>query len=332
MGDSSEVKESAPKMIIRIKKRNLIAVLILLIASLPVAYAAYTGFVRGNFKVELVISNRNPSINVSNVTAFSVDPISASAALVLISFNVTDSDGASNINASTAIINFTLGNPGFSQFYTNISAVASSEFGTCYNGTDGSTSVQINCTVVLPYFANASSSWVVNISVKDTNGGTGRNDTLRFTYNTLSALNLPNASINFSSVNLGQQDVPSNRLILNNTGNDDFDQINISVADLIGQSISSEFVGVGNFSVNISNENAGIGQRLSKITLPIKEYDPSGVNTAENASIIHGHTNAFAPNKDKGNRTLYFWVDVPSSGLSAQLYNNTWNVTVFNYP
>jgi len=32
--------------------------------------------------------------------------------------------------------------------------------------------------------------------------------------------------------------------------------------------------------------------------------------------------------KTKGNQTLLFWVDVPSSGLSAQTYNNTWNLTV----
>ncbi|MBI2650711.1 hypothetical protein HYX04_05380, partial [Candidatus Woesearchaeota archaeon] len=30
----------------------------------------------------------------------------------------------------------------------------------------------------------------------------------------------------------------------------------------------------------------------------------------------------------KGNQTLIFWIDVPASGLSAQTYNNTWNLTV----
>ena len=76
----------------------------------------------------------------------------------------------------------------------------------------------------MPYYANASANWVVNITVKDIFGGTATNDTLRFTYNTVSGLALPNAALNFSNVNLGQQDVLAYpHLLINNTGNDDFD-------------------------------------------------------------------------------------------------------------
>ncbi len=42
------------------------------------------------------------------------------------------------------------------------------------------------------------------------------------------------------------------------------------------------------------------------------------------------YTSAFAPNVDKGNISVFIWVDVPTSQLSAQLYNATWNVTVIN--
>ena len=34
------------------------------------------------------------------------------------------------------------------------------------------------------------------------------------------------------------------------------------------------------------------------------------------------------PTTTKGNQTLIFFVDVPSSGLSAQTCNNTWSMTV----
>src|SRR3989344_1036671 len=122
-------------MIIKIKKRDLLiitgfAVFAILI---PLIYAVGENLPRTQFfKVELAISNRNPTINVSN-----------------------------------------------------ISAVASSEFGTCKNHSPSNTVVIINCSVVLPYFANASGLWVINISVKDIFWGEGRNDTGTFTINTV---------------------------------------------------------------------------------------------------------------------------------------------------
>ena len=319
-------------MIIKIKKRNLIESLIFIFytaaiiltlsaISLPFVFPVTLNTTKLGFKVELVISNRNPQINVSNVT-FSVDPVSASSSSVLISFNVTDGDGATNINASTAIVNLTLGTPGTSQFYTNISAVASSEFGTCSNHSPSSTVVVINCTVNLPYFSNASSVWVVNISVKDTNGGIGRNDTLRFTVNSLSSISLPYAAVNFSNVNLGQQNVPASPLTLNNTGNNDFVQINITATALVGTTTTSELIAATNFYANITNATAGLGLQLGTSAVSLVE------STGGNTSLIHGHTSAFAPNADKGNRTVFFWVNVPSGGLSSQLFNATWNLTV----
>ncbi len=186
----------------------------------------------------------------------------------------------------------------------------------------------INCTVVVPYFANASSVWVVNISIKDINGGTGINDSSRFTVNTLSSISLPYAAVNFSNVILGQQDVPSSPLILNNTGNDDFDQINITAAALTGTTISTETIDPTNIVANITNSSAGLGVQLSTSAVSLKEVEGAGGNV----SLIHGHTSAFAPNADKGNRTVFFWIDVPSGTLSSQLFNATWNVTVINNP
>ena len=116
---------------------------------------------------------------------------------------------------------------------------------------------------------------------------------------------------------------------MNNTGNSDFDQINITAADLVGVDISSQFIGPGNFSVNFTSTDPsnGLGLQLTKGPQVIPGED----NTA-NLSLVHGHTSAAAPNTDKGNQSLYFYVDVPSSGLSAQKYNSTWNITMINLP
>jgi len=319
-------------MIIRIKKSSLVLYLLLIFVSAPVVYAAAsTVFVA--FKVELVISNRNPAIAISNVTTtlgnsqFSVDLTSAGTTKVLISFNVTDADGSGNINASSAAVNFTLGG---TQYYSNISAQSGASFGNCINTSISSTVVMMNCSVVLPYYANASANWFINISIKDLNGGSAVNDSAKFTINTVSGLALPAAFVNFTNVNLGQLNVPSSPLILNNTGNDDFDQINITAAALVGTTITTETIAATSFTANITNATAGSGVPLA--TTPITLRELTQVGTLDNATIVHGHTDAFAPNRDKGNRTLFFWVNVPSSGLSSQLYNATWNVTVVNLP
>jgi len=327
-------------MIIRIKKRNLLIATVFTVFAvlIPLIYAVGENAVRiQSFKVELAISNRNPTINVSNLTgggsSFSVDTLATGDVKVLISFNVTDADGAGNINASTAVVNFTLGDTS-GQYFSNISAVASSEFGTCNNHSPSSTVVVINCSVVLPYFANASAAWVINISVKDIFGGVGRNDTGIFTINTVSGLSLPITFVNFTNVNLGQQNVPSSPLTINNTGNEDFDTINVSAALLRGTTTTTETIAATNFYANITNETAGLGVQLATTPVTLRELVQSTSGTGlDNATLVHGHTSSsYTIIKDKGNRTIFFWVDVPTGSLSSQLYNATWNITVINNP
>ncbi len=279
----------------------------------------------------ITVTNRAPIIKLNNVTGFAVDPVEAGNSIILLSFNVTDSDGAATINASKAIVNLTLGtNDG--QFRFNISRPDSdSEFGTCINHTEpgpGSETarVVINCTVLLRYYENSSSNWVINISVKDISGSAAINDTLRFTYNVLSAISLPYQSINFSTVNLGQQNVKAYpHILMNNTGNDDFNRINMSAAALVGTTTASESIGVTNFGVNLTNSSTSENKYLAfSADGTVNLRNPLN---GSNASLYHGHTSAFAPNNDKGNISAFIWVNVPSSGLSAQLYNATWNIT-----
>jgi len=318
-------------MIVKIKKRNLVLLIIAILISLPLVYAA-ASVVKASFKVELVISNRNPTIVVNNITAslgssqFSVDPTAAGTTYVLISFNVTDADNITQINASKTVVNFTLGTN--SEYYSNISAVASSEFGTCKNTTATITVMIINCTIALPYYANASGNWRINISVQDIYGGIGRNDSAFFTVNVVSGLALPNAGINFSNVNIGQANVLAYpHLLINNTGNDDFTQINMSAAALVGTTTTTENIAVTNFGVNTTNSTTNL--RTAFPSNGVLTLTDTGAGA--NMKLLHGATSALQ-NADKGNISVFVWVNVPSSGLSSQLYNATWNVTTTSSP
>jgi len=316
-------------MIVKIKKRNLVLLIIAILISLPLVYAA-ASVVKASFKVELVISNRNPTIVVNNITAslgssqFSVDPTAAGTTYVLISFNVTDADGVTQVNASKAVVNLTLGTN--SEWYSNVSG--SNEMGTCKNTTATSTVMVINCTVALPYYANASGNWRINISVQDTQGGIGRNDSAFFTVNVVSGLALPNAGINFSNVNIGQANVLAYpNLLINNTGNDDFTQINMSAAALVGTTTTSQSISVTNFGVNTTNSTTNL--RTAFPSNGVLTLTDTGAGA--NMKLLHGATSALQ-NADKGNISAFVWVNIPSSGLSPQLYNATWNVTATSSP
>ena len=125
--------------------------------------------------------------------------------------------------------------------------------------------------------------------------------------------------------------------MLNNTGNADFDAIRIMAADLVGITTPAEIVGAGNFTVNATNITAtpGLGAPLYRLAnITIREYAQTGADTLDNVTLMHGpgvsgDTVPYSgPTITRGNQTLVFWLDVPSSGVSPQAYNNTWNMTV----
>ena len=344
-------------MIIRVKKRDLaitsislIFILsVILILSVPLIYAQTVNTTQAGFGVWLTISNNNPSIKLINSTGFAVDPIAGTNAAVLITFNVTDSNGEEDINGtnggSTAVVvNLTLGTRLDAQFRTHTS---------CVNTTlDGMNSVLFNCTVNMKYYDNRSSNWVINISVVDANGGTAVNATKNsessphtFTYNSLSSFSIrakgesEGANLNFTGITLGAQNQPAKApLLLNNTGNADFDLIRIMAANLVGITTTTETIAASAFFVNATNTTAGAGAPLSATAnATIRALTQTATDTLDNVTLFHGPGTGDTapypgPTIDRGNQTIVFWVDVPSSGLSSQTYNATWNMTVIDLP
>ena len=318
-------------MIIKIKKRNLVIAGFMLILLVPIIYAAGNIVQSGSFVVELWISNTNPKITFDNSTSMvfvaGVDPTSTGTTIVWFVFNVTDADGENNINETGANFTITLGTPGFRQNRVNTTCTNFSKIG-------ADNMVRFNCSVYMRYFDNSSSNWVLNATALDINRAQAVNDSVRFNYNELSAMSFVRPYINFTSANIGTANqAAANPLILNNTGNDDFDQINITAAALIGTPDSAYTIPSSVFAVNSTNENAGKGLPLSNNVQTIP-----GPTITANLTLLHGHSSAQTDYSDtvisaKGNQSLYFWVDLDGGGqanLVSQEYNNTWNMTVID--
>lgn len=313
-------------MIIKLKKREFwIFLAVFLVLLIPIVYAAASTILKG-FGVEVFITNTAPVMALDIGRSFSsADPTDGSTTLVWFIFNVTDDNGEDDVDTIGARFNLTLGGIGTSQFRYNSTCSNVSKIG-------ADNRVVFNCSVRMFYFDNSSSVWVINGTANDTSNSRVRNDTNAFTYNVLTAVTFPVGYINFTTLSLNTNNQPTGgaRLILNNTGNDDIDQINITGANLFGVTTTSESIGVGQFAVNYTNAVDGSGLALTTGPQVIP-----GVSDAANLTLNHGHSQASSDYNDgvifdAGNQSLYFWVDVPASGLSAQKYNNTWNMTFVN--
>lgn len=322
-------------MIVKIKKRDLLILtgVLILIILLPLIYSQTQTVKPGSFGVWLVIDNQNPKINnTANLTGITIIPSTGTTVQVLIKFNASDPDGPEQINGTEGgrvIINLTLGSPGIAQ-YRDVATRVNTSY-------TSDKIVSFNCTIDMEYYDNNSADWVINITVIDSNSATARNDTGTFTYNSLAAFTLTRRTLseealNFSSLNVGDLDKPAKTpILLNNTGNSDFDQINITAAVLI--SSGSNTIAVGSFYVNITNNTGGNGLQLTTGPQVIRDLSTSAGEIA-NASLLHGPgisgDNPYPGVDDsgtKGNISLYFFVDVPS-GTATGTYNNTWNLTL----
>ena len=284
-------------MKIRIKKKTLI-LLIALTVLLPMVFAAD---VSRSFFVLLNLGNNGPTI-VDVTAPGATDPNENGTKAIYFLFNASDEDGYDNLDHATAQVLVTLSGGDTHTSSGCVPFVNSSNF-TSYN-----------CTVTFNYYDNASSSWLINASVQDINANSTFNDTEAFTLNSISSMHLLSYSLNFGSVSLGSTAAAQdNPFILNNTGNFDFTEVNVTGYDLSGITTPSEVIFAANFTASITDAEGTELVNGTTIQVP-------------SASLAHGAPGAGAIS----NESLYFYVRVADSGLGSQNYNATdmWTITV----
>jgi hypothetical protein len=254
-----------------------------------------------SFSVNLTLSgNAAPSITWIE-TPSGANPVESSTRTIYINFNATDNNGYNDINYSSARITLTLsGEP------VRTSSV-------CTNTGNTSLTMMFNCTISLQYY-DRDGNWAVNASVKDLQNSYIDDTSKTFAYGSLQAVRANLNGITFGSISLSQQTGASNDpLILNNTGNQNFTEINITAYNLVGQNTPSQYIDVSNIYVNASQDNFGnslVNKTMVKLTNGTLSRDISGTDH---------------------NRNLYFWISVPAAGLSNQNYisSTNWLLEVF---
>jgi len=258
--------------------------------------------------------NNAPQVNF--VAAVGPQTISAgSTALFAFKFNVTDADGWQTINnnSATVRINYT----GAPDNYNTSNNVTCSPF-----LQTSSTSITYNCNVTVWYFAQAA-NWTINASINDTAGVYAENSTSTFQIQSTTSMDMTPTALTWPSLELGTTNRTSNvdPIRINNSGNDDIDVggVSITAYDLYGLTTTSDFIGVGNFSIHAVNGSpscAGDGCKECNGTSMINK-------TAAPVTTANISAGNYSRNDGTGQEDLFFCIRQVPTIISRQTYDTS---------
>jgi DNA-directed RNA polymerase specialized sigma24 family protein len=225
---------------------------------------------------------------------------------VVINFTVYDSNGASDLNDSTAMINFTKTNEDLRQ---NLS---------CINYQSSGNYANFTCNVPM-WWWDGSGSWDITAYIEDNSQNSIINDSSYFYVGLRTAFIVGPSILEWSGISPGGINKTSNNdaLLLNNTGNDviDIGNIEINSTNLLGETNPSYGLWSGNFSVDWQTGGEScIGAAClecagTQMNLSSGNYVNIGVAnlTKGNYTINDGYT---------GQEELYFCLRVIGSELA----------------
>ncbi len=254
-----------------------------------------------NFTVNLSLGGNAAPVVTWVESGLSPNPTESTTTTVYILFNATDDNGHADLDYSTA------------QIVLSRAGETSRTSASCDNYANASLTKLFNCSVNMEYY-DEDGTWTINASVSDFSATYDDDTATQLTYNSLQAVRGSPLGITFGTVNLNEnRNATNDPLILNNTGNQNFTQINLTAYDLVGQDNPAQYIGASNFYANISLDD--FGDQLSNQTM---------------VALTNGSLSRDIGGTDS-NRNLYLFVTVPAAGLSNQNFTaiSQWQLEVF---
>ena len=249
-------------MIIKIKRKTLeqgiIGVLALfIVTSIFIGVSFTTNYVIGAANItnntvlaRVNVTNTEPNITSIRVTPSPIDLTADGVTIVTCNISVFDFNGWQDINANATNASFYIQSVGESAPADNNHRYTNSSCGVCTQGSGSATNATCECRFALQYYANDSSSWRCNATIRD-RGGTQKSG---------SELNLTDTDIS-SAVTVTKLLAINTSLLL--------DYGNLSVTETSAQ-IVHNVTNAGNINLNLSlrgygGTNESIGQNVSMI-------------------------------------------------------------------
>lgn len=242
-----------------------------------------------SFNVSLTVNGGSPTI--TNVQTITDNPNEGGNKTVHFYFNATHPNGVANIPASGASIKI------------NQSGTTLTSTGCVVNATDGTITNKYDCNITIFYYT-LPGIWSINATITDLASNIAINTTERYTNGNTYGVAFKTNLVTFSGTPGTTVGASGNPQFVNNTGNMNFAQINLTAFNL---QLGSNFIGVGNFTANTS-DGGGIGQALVNNTAVTLVNSSVNITTARN---------------------VYLYVNIPV-GVANGTYNSSspWIITV----
>ena len=216
---------------------------------------------------------------------------------ILINFTAYDTDGAVNLNDSSAAA--TVGKSGETN-RTNVSCSWVTDFNTDY--------ANYTCNISM-WWWDGVGDWTIYVNVSDDQTNTGTNSTKTFYIGVTDGIENNQSSLTWGSISPGATNQPSNEIVgLNNTGNMN-QWIRVNATDLVGETDGSYSLGASNFSVNGTSCGGGV----------MTNYTYLNITDAE---LLKGN---YTTNDGTGQEILYVCLEECNSNLEAQDYSTSTN-------
>ena len=273
-------------------------------------FKAYTQDLAGNVNAtetrEVTISG-NQAPNITYISSLPNTDLTEEN-YTNIQFNVTvyDENGASNINYSSVIANFSRANEDLRQ---NLSCANIS-------GQDTTNSKNFSCTIEMWYW-DENGDWNITVYAEDNDGESVINDTEFFQVNLLQALKIAPSEIFWSSILTGSTNqTAANSTIINNTGNYNLTgKIQVNATNLYN---GTSFIDVANISVGID-----VGSECNGTIMSASE------NAAVSGVILEpGNLSTW-----QYNETIYYCMITVPSNIPSGTYDTTtagsWTIRLF---
>lgn len=267
----------------------------------------------------LTISNSAPIVYfVESVTA--VDLTSGGYKTVNIQINVSDTNGASDINNSNLVLSISSPTLVEQAWNRSNSTPDSGVTAPCnvLNSAFDTNERSFTCNITFAYY-DGSATWRINASINDSAGAFHSNQTQTIVVNSLDSVSLNSSSLNCGSLALGSNNNPCG-VRVNNTGNTNYGAFNLTGRDLDADTDATEYIVAGNLTANNSATPAGQGTKLLNGT----QVNLTGSYSGANIPLAKGNDSA----PSEFNWTVHYQVDIPSEGLIPDTYTSTGNFII----
>jgi len=239
-----------------------------------------------------------------------------------VNISVEDADGAGNLVDTSVSLNFS--KSGEDVRYNS----------TCEQYQSAGNNRNYTCIVQM-WWWDGDGTWAISANISDNNGNTGINNTETFAVDATIGFVQSPGNLSFSTITAGSNNnTASEAVVLNNTGNVDIAQSDISInaTSLVGEVSAGEALYVGNFSVgNTTGGNAECDYAGNNFATRMNVTTSGGSFNNITTGVLNA-SNFTINNNREGQEQLYFCNLFAGSELSQQSYststNGAWTVQI----